>query len=186
LDELTVGQVLFDLERLLAMAAGTHALAVDGVRLERDQWEKAPVDPENPDPLIYFGIGDPNEPTHQKYAAWKRSNLPSMLSEDGFVIRQLGQQWAVFVFDEWEHWVRSRLATAHGVRKRQIKVDMFGDLRLIRNDIIHNGGTASANRSGKCLVLKWFVPGHPIAITAKHVAEFMERVSFEELGKPPS
>jgi hypothetical protein len=182
---LTVDQVLRDLERLLAMAAGTHALAVDGIRLKFKQLMSLPRDPANPDALIYFGIGDPNDAASQKYAAWTRSNLPMMLDEDGFVIRQLGQQWAVFVFDEWDSWVRKRLAEAHGCDKNDIQVDVFGDLRLIRNDIIHNGGTASEKWSGKARVLKWFVPGHPITISAEHVAEFMAVVPWEELPKGP-
>jgi hypothetical protein len=179
-----VEQVVRDLERLLAMAAGTHAIAVDGIRLEYKQLRSLPVDPANPDPLIYFDTGGPNDPSSQKYAAWSRGNLPMMLDEDGLVIRQLGQQWAAFVYDEWESWVRPRLADAHGCDVKDIEVAVFGDLRRIRNDIIHNGGTASEEWTGKCRVLRWFVPGHAIAIKAKHVAEFMALVPLDDLRKP--
>jgi len=146
----SVLQVVRDLERLLAMAAGTHAIAVDGIRLEYKQLRNLPVDPANPDPLIYFGTGDPNDPSH----------------------------------DEWESWVRPRLADAQGCDVKKIEVAVFGDLRRIRNDIIHNGGTASEKWTGKCRVLRWFVPGHPIAIKAEHVAEFMALVPLDDLRKP--
>jgi len=182
----TVDQVIRDLERLLAMAAGTHAIATDGVRLELKHFTELPPDLENPNPMVYFGTGDPNDPKHYKYAAWTLSNIPSMLSEDGFVIRQLGQQWAVFVFDEWESWVRPRLAHAHGCKPNDIMVEVFGDLRLIRHDIVHNGGTASAKSSGSCRVLRWFDAGHPIAITGEHVADLHSKVPWRELAAGPA
>jgi hypothetical protein len=185
MDKLSVDKVLFDLERLLAMAAGAHALATDGVRLELKHLMDLPRHPDNPDPLLYFGVGDPNDPAANPYAAWKTSNLPAMLAEDGFVVRQLGQQWAVFVFAEWESWVRPRLAQAHGCQIKDIAVDVFGDLRRIRHDIVHNGGTASATWSARCRLLRWFEAGHPLIITAKHVAEFMRQVPWMELGSAP-
>jgi hypothetical protein len=184
MDKLSVDQVLFDLERLLAMAAGAHALATDGVRLELKQLMALPRDPKDPDPLLYFGVGGQNAAAHP-YAAWKRSNLPAMLADDGFVVRQLGQQWAVFVFAEWESWVRPRLAKAHRCEINDIAVDVFGDLRRIRHDIVHNGGTASAAWSASCLVLRWFQADHPITISAAHVAEFMGRVPWMQLRLAP-
>ena len=179
-------QVIWDLERLLAMAAGTHAIVTDGVRLALKQWMGLPRDPQNPDPTLYFGLGDPNDRSSQPYAAWKMSNLPSMLSDDGFVIRQLGQQWAVFVFSEWEGWVRPRLAEAHGCTRNEVNVGIFGDLRLIRQDIVHNGAMASSKSTGRCQILRWFQVGHPIAITHKEVADFMAKVPWAELRASPS
>jgi hypothetical protein len=104
-----------------------------------------------------------------------------MLADDGFVVRQLGQQWAVFVFAEWESWVRPTLAQAHGCEINDIAVDVFGHLRRIMHDIVHNGGTASTAWSASCQVLRWLQDGHPITISALHVAEFMGPVPWMQL-----
>ena len=54
-------------------------------------------------------------------------------------------------------------------------VPLFGDMRLIRNDIIHNRGIASRNKSGRCEVLKWFVEGEVIRIASHHIDDFVRK-----------
>ena len=61
---------------------------------------------------------------------------------DGPVIRQVGQMWAVMVYALWEHQYRPALATALGIAIDDVKVDALGDLRHMRNDIVHCDGTA--------------------------------------------
>ena len=34
----------------------------------------------------------------------------------------------------------------------------FGDLKHVRNDLLHHNGVASADHGGRCKVLKWFSP----------------------------
>ena len=54
----------------------------------------------------------------------------------------------------------------------------IGDLRLIRNDLVHNGAVASAARTGRCTVLKWFRLGEDIVLGMRHVLDFLNQIGF--------
>ena len=101
----------------------------------------SPPNPENPDPTIFVGIGDPNLETTRTHQQWTASQLP----EKGlFTKRWIGQQWIVGVFAGWEDEHRPRLARAFGCSESSLTHDAFGDLRLMRNDVVHHRGEATA------------------------------------------
>ena len=56
--------------------------------------------------------------------------------------------------------------------------DPIGDLRLIRNDLVHNGGVASADNTGKCKVLIWFNAGESMTLGMHHVLDFLNQMGF--------
>ena len=58
------------------------------------------------------------------------------------------------------------------------ELDVLGDLRLLRNDLVHNHGVASAERTGKCVVLKWFEPGEPMILGMAHVFDFLNQMGM--------
>ena len=53
---------------------------------------------------------------------------------------------------------------------------MYG--RQNRDDLVHNGGVASADKTGKCTVLKWFKPGDRIILGMHHVFDFLNHMGF--------
>ena len=54
----------------------------------------------------------------------------------------------------------------------------MGDLRRIRNDIVHKNGVSSKEGVGKCTVLKWFNPGDPIILEVRHVLDFLNQMGM--------
>ena len=56
--------------------------------------------------------------------------------------------------------------------------DPIGDLRRIRNDLVHKGGVASAKETGKCKVLTWFQPGETMVLGMRHVLDFLNQMGF--------
>ena len=133
----------------------------------------SPPNPENPDPTIFVGIGDPNLETTRTHQQWTASQLP----EKGlFTKRWIGQQWIVGVFAGWEDEHRPRLARAFGCSESRLTHDGFGDLRLMCNDVVHHRGEATAHNTGRCRLLRWFVAGEMIDVSGEQVAEFMQAV----------
>ena len=61
------------------------------------------------------------------------------------------------------------------------EADLFGDLRLMRNDLVHNGAFASTEKTGKCKTLKWFEPSQPMVLGIRHVLDFLNQLGV--LGK---
>ena len=70
--------------------------------------------------------------------------------------------------------------------------DVLGDLRHIRNDLLHSG-LASENEVGKCTILKWFPVGAPMVMQFWHVLDFLNQMGWlgtanlllGEDGQPP-
>jgi hypothetical protein len=178
--ETSVETILRELDGLLSQAAGAYTFALSGIRRIDEFFSAAPRAAENPDPSIYLGIRDPNL-SDDKYARFKASELPHLLAHGGPVAIQLGQQWAVFVYAEWEHYIRPELAKASNRPVEHIQVDAFGDLRRIRHDIVHNRGVASKGETGRCILFKWFTPRDKIVIEGRHIAEFIKAVPWDDL-----
>jgi hypothetical protein len=67
------------------------------------------------------------------------------------------------LYSYWEDYYRGRIAEDLGVLKNDFKREIFGDIRLLRNSIVHHRSIALKEIS-KCHYTKWFIEGDEIAI----------------------
>lgn len=72
----------------------------------------------------------------------------------------LGNMCVVMLFEHWDCHFRPALDKALGTTK--IPVSIWGDLRLFRNGILHNG--KAKKEILKAEILRWYKPGDPIVI----------------------
>lgn len=87
-------------------------------------------------------------------------------SPGGINQRQLSYSVIVFIFTYWEDEIRPRLAEAEGVATKDVKSEIMGDLRCIRNSILHTKGVFTPEWHGKLVVLKdCFAVGQQIEIS---------------------
>jgi hypothetical protein len=100
-------------------------------------------------------------------------------------------QWFAYIFAVWEEQFRGRLAkywdsvTNEKIRRSDILNDYFGDIRLIRNDFVHNKGIC--DESATTVVLRWgFTEGKPIEITAQQMISLIDLFPGEELCATPT
>ena len=56
-------------------------------------------------------------------------------------------------------------------------VDPLGDLRRIRNNMLH-GGVATKDNAGGCKVLRWFKDGERIHVPLRHVLDFLNQMGW--------
>ena len=93
--------------------------------------------------------------------------------------------WVVEVYHLWDSHYRNlfkkvfRRVVKDAIPPRQ---DVLGDLRLIRNDLIHSGA-ATENHSGKCTLLRWFKTGELMQIQLRHVLDFLNQMGWMD-GSP--
>lgn len=94
----------------------------------------------------------------------------------------LGQLCLVSFYDFWNDYLRREYVIAKGhldpdesnVSVVQARLrehaghDLWGDLRLLRNSIVHNQGIATSDVTG-CKLIRWFKPGDPITITPEYM-----------------
>lgn len=102
-----------------------------------------------------------------------------MLGPSGEAAQLAFKGWLADIFNRWE---KSRTKTRDLLGKEGIlvQVECMGDLRHIRNDLIHSG-FATKEHSGKCALLKWFKLGEQIVLTTDHVFDLLNQIGFVTL-----
>lgn len=87
-------------------------------------------------------------------------------------------QWFAFMHSLWDEQYRGRVAEAHGIAPdgrpwdaRDIRVPLFGDIRRIRNDFIHNKGIV--DEASETEVLTWFSEGKAAAIMPEQMMSLL-------------
>ena len=90
--------------------------------------------------------------------------------------------WIAETFALWENRNRNELqASFQADDAIRPEMDAFGDLRYVRNDLLHNNGIASAEQARKCVVLKWFTAGERMALGTRHVLDFLNQTGVLSL-----
>jgi len=146
--------------------------------------DQTPRVPGNPDPTIYVGRGDPND-APGVMAGWRLSEALARLVTDGPIDTLLSQQWLVYFYSGWEHEFRPRLADAHDCTTGKLQYPLFGDIRMLRDDIVHHRGIASEGKTGRCAVLRWFKVGDAILLNGEHQIEISNLIPWVDLEGGP-
>lgn len=102
----------------------------------------------------FIGKGDPNDPNNVMYHRCKEGEYKRRNSAGDSNDKAIGRYCIVLLFEYWEREYRGRFARALGVPKPSLVHDLFGDLRFLRNAIIHHRGLATEN----CTRLKVLSP----------------------------
>ncbi|PXX53902.1 hypothetical protein DFR70_12623 [Nocardia tenerifensis] len=91
--------------------------------------------------------------------------------------------WIPSFYEEWNAYFKPRFAPLLGkTSPDDVKVGYFGDLRLIRNDVIHHKGKVAEGYRAKCSVLKWFDKGEEVVLGHAQYAELFEQFPWAKLG----
>ena len=114
----------------------------------------------------------------------RQGDLKERTREDGKNFLLLGSQCVVSAYAYWEEYLRIEIGVAIGVLPREatnsehnrailnqhVTSDFWGDMRHLRNSIVHRNGIAISDMS-KCRIVRWFSPGTPIELTFKRMQE---------------
>ena len=104
--------------------------------------------------ITHQSFEDPNSPDVIHSRIVTAENFISENSPGGINQRQLSYSIVVFIYTYWEDEIRPRLARAAGTEEKNITCDIMGDLRCIRNSILHTKGIFTAEWHRKLVVLK--------------------------------
>lgn len=103
----------------------------------------------------------------------------------------LYSQWFTYMYALWEEQYRIRLATAHGAddggipwTRFDIIHPLFGDIRNVRNDVVHKHGIVSASADNN--LLTWFADGHRIEISTEQMMSLVTLFPREDLLQKPT
>ncbi len=136
------------------------------------------------------GVGTPVAPSYVSTApslSGASLDLNGMLGEGGETEQLAFTGWIEEVYNTiWEGQYRSQLKEAiksEGVVFERVGLQALGDIRLIRNDLVHN--RRIAKRSAKCEFLKWFDEGDRMSLRMAHVFDFLNHMGLLP-GRRPS
>lgn len=100
-------------------------------------------------------------------------------------------QWFAYMHSLWDEQYRGRVAVAHGTapdgdpwEPRDIRVPLFGDIRRIRNDFIHNKGIV--DEASETEVLVWFTEGKAAAIRPEQMMSLLTMFPEADLRAVPT
>jgi hypothetical protein len=179
--------LLSDFRGYLNDTSASASFAAMGLQHLANYFGSIPSSPTNPDPTVHIGVGDPNLPNAVAYAVLRRSQVLDKIAPGGLVEVRLGQQWIVNVLTAWEHEYRPRLAAVHGCATGELKYPLLGDLRLLRNDVVHHHGIATDENSGRCKILRgWIRVNEPIVVGGQQFAHFTQVFPWADMAKGPS
>ena len=102
------------------------------------------------------------------YASIALSDALDGIRPNGRYHDLLGHQWVLSVFSGWEGHYRSAIGEELGL-SNPIACTEMGDLRHLRNDIVHHHGIATSGESGKLQLLTHVKVGRRISVSALEV-----------------
>lgn len=116
--------------------------------------------------MMYASLEDPSMPDVIHHRILRADHFLSANGESGFNHQQICWSIIVFIFAYWDEEVRPQIARARKLPAGQVRVDVMGDLRLIRNSIIHNKGVVALSDHGRLKQMAQLVrPDKKISIT---------------------
>jgi len=90
--------------------------------------------------IVWASYEDPSKPDIVHNRIIRSSDYLAANASGGANEQQHAKAIIVFLFTYWEDEIRSRLAAAIGVTPNDIQADVMGDLRILRNVILHSKG----------------------------------------------
>ncbi|MBV9988400.1 MAG: hypothetical protein JO301_12035 [Chitinophagaceae bacterium] len=128
-------------------------------------------------PMVY-GKGPPGQPgtyilhecTQKKYKERNDKNGKNFILLANLCVMELYQYW--------EDHYRIKISEKIGIERNELKADIFGDIRLFRNSIVHHQGTALPEIE-KCKILSWFKRNDKIIILPDLFEEIIYQVKIE-------
>ena len=140
--------------------------------------------------FVYASYEDPSQPDVIHNRIIRASDYIAANSEGGSNAQQLSQAVLVFLFTYWEDEIRPRLATSKSVESREIRSDIMGDLRILRNVILHAKGIIRPDKyKGLKKLSDMFVVDQPVHISYESMHQIFvlikqdcARMLFEWLG----
>lgn len=143
--------------------------------------------------ITHQSFEDPQRPDVVHSRIVTAENFIKENSPGGVNQRQLSYSVIVFIYTYWEDEIRPRLAKAVGKDDKSVTSDIMGDLRCIRNSILHTKGVFTPEWHGKLMVLKdCFAEDEQIEISYELMHQIFVKIKqgcakllFEWLGVDP-
>ena len=127
----------------------------------------------------------PNYPELRGFPLLTGEPLFKRSAPDGPMEQTAFKGWVAEVFDLWESRYRTQLQHNTRVLSGSFRPlqPVLGDLRHIRNNLLHNG-IARRGEAGSCETLRWFSVGERMQVRLRHVIDFLNQMGWLHQDSP--
>lgn len=140
--------------------------------------------------VVWASYEDPSKPDVIHNRIIRANDYLAANSKDGSNTQQHSQAILVFLFTYWEDEIRPRLAISRDIELQEIRSDIMGDMRILRNVILHAKGIIRSDTHRQLKKLKdMFVVDQPIHVSYENMHKIFilikqdcARMMFEWLG----
>ncbi len=155
--------------------------AVNGRLLAYERFRQV-IEPANGDKSFFIGTGPPDSeqlPGQSTIVQMSQKDFLESLKQGGAFEQQHAKAFAVFIYTLWEENYRQRIANAMSVSKDSVNCALMGDIRHVRNVIIHDNSVVSQDFPGKLKLLSqiWDLKPGELRITEKMLHSCMEQLN---------
>jgi len=103
--------------------------------------------------IVYASLEDPSRPDVIHHRIIRADEFMARNSEAEFNEQQVCWSIIVLVFAYWDEEIRPQIAKIRGVQADDVQLSIFGDLRILRRSIVHNGGVVTIVNHAKLEML---------------------------------
>jgi hypothetical protein len=133
--------------------------------------------------IVYASVEDPTSPDVIHHRIIRADDFIKANAESGFNEQQMCWSIVVFMLANLEDNIRPQIARARGVHPSDVVLDELGDLRILRNSIVHDAGTISAAEHDKLKVMSTLCrPGERIVLAHAQMNQLFIHVK-QAIGK---
>lgn len=108
--------------------------------------------------LVSVGSAFPDQeqkPGRSTIATLTQGQLLDSLAKGGDFEDLQNKALVVMLYHRWDEWHRHRIALALGIKKDKVRCSLMGEVRLLRNVIVHDNGMVPSDFSAPLLSLIW-------------------------------
>jgi hypothetical protein len=149
-----------------------YASAIFGMVMSRQQMVALAADPSRT-----LSVGSKLPGTTDKYIpSINIGNFLNWSTQDGIFTNLLYQSLVTTIFSQWDEHYRTQIAKLNGCEQLQVRWDVMGDARLVRNAIVHSKGIITEKDVKKLKCLDWNLKAGPIFITGSMAKRLIEQL----------
>ena len=120
---------------------------------------------------VFISETDPN--LKAATATLLAEDLVEKMRRDGEFFDVVAKSLLVLLYAKWDEYYRPLFAKEVGAEPMNVKCDLLGDLRLIRNCIVHAKSVVT-NEHKRLKLVPWKLSPGPLVVTKEMLALFIE------------
>jgi hypothetical protein len=163
---------IVEFEEIVNMIVGVYTDATIGFDIYQSKFRQISEN-SSPDANVLFG--NPNAPATEVDHIAAITEVVSRNMETGSNFRFIGNMCLISIYQYWEDDYRKKIAELLGKKKDALKEPIMGDMRLLRNSIIHHRAIAKKEVE-ECALLNWYKEGDQIFINKDQFKEIIKHI----------